>query len=218
VPYTAGGAISLNTDIKAEKGWTVEGGVGLSIKGIARLDANLYYLRIDNEIAYVFDGTNYGYINQDPIGRLGSNIGLKLTPVTYVELDLDYGFVNAEFSEGANEGKKVPLVAEHNLSGSIMVHLPFGLSLGPNVLYKSEMYPQLDTANVQPAIDSSLIWGLQARYVIDKFKGELAVMLTVHNIADTKYASLVYALPMGLSYYVDPNMGRSVNVSLQYRF
>jgi iron complex outermembrane receptor protein len=161
---------------------------------------------------------SYGYINQDPIGRLGTNIGLKLTPVKYVELDLDYGFVNAEFAEGANKGKFAPLVAAHNLSGSLMLHLPFGLSLGPNVLYKSEMYPQLDTANVQPAIDSSLIWGLQARYVINKFKGELALQFTVHNLLDTKYASLVYAMPMGLSYYVDPNMGRSINVSLQYRF
>jgi iron complex outermembrane receptor protein len=220
VPYTAGGTISLNTDIKAEKGWTVEGGIGLNIKGVARLDVNFYYLRIDNEIAYVFDGMNYGYINQDPIGRLGTNIGLKLTPVKYVELDLDYGFVNAEFSEGDNKGKFVPLVATHNLSGSIMLKLPFGLSVGPNVLYKSEMYPQLDTANAQSAIDPSLIWGLQARYVINKFKGELSAQLSIHNLLDTKYASLVYYMGpvMGTSYYVDPNMGRSINLSLQYSF
>jgi iron complex outermembrane receptor protein len=220
-PYMPGGTISLNTGIKAEEGWTVEGGVGLNIKGIAKLDANFYYLRIDNEIAYVFNGMSYGYINQDPIDRLGANIGLRLTPVKYVELDLDYGFVNAEFSEGTNEGKFVPLVAQHNLSGSLMLNLPFGLSLGPNVLYKSEMHPQLDTANVQPTIDPSLIWGLQTRYVINKFKGELAVQLAIHNLLDTKYASLAYAWPAamgGTQYYIDSNMGRSVNVSLQYRF
>jgi iron complex outermembrane receptor protein len=219
VPYTPGGTIGLNTDLKAEKGWTVEGGIGLSIKGIARLDANLYYFRIDNEIAYIFTGMSNVYINQEPIDRIGSNIGLKLTPVKYVDMDIDYGFVNAEFSEGANEGKFVPLVAEHNLSASLMLKLPFGVSLGPNVLYKSEMYPQTDTANIQPAIDPSLIWGLKARYVINKFNGELAVHLTVHNLADTKYASNVTVMPpIGLSYYVDPNMGRSVNISLQYRF
>jgi outer membrane receptor protein involved in Fe transport len=82
------------------------------------------------------------------------------------------------------------------------------------------MYQGLDYDNAQPTIDSSLIWGLQARYVINKFNGELAVQLTVHNLADTKYASTVYYLgPLyGTTYYVDPNMGRSVNVSLQYRF
>ncbi|MDR1147038.1 MAG: TonB-dependent receptor [Spirochaetaceae bacterium] len=219
VPYTPGGTISLNTDLKAEKGWTVEGGIGLNIKDIARLDANLYYFRIDNEIAYIFTGMSNVYINQEPIDRIGTNIGLKLTPVKYVEMDIDYGFVNAEFSEGANEGKFVPLVAEHNLSASLMLKLPFGLSLGPNILYKSAMYPQTDTANVQPVIDPSLIWGLTARYVINKFNGELAVHLTVHNLADTKYASNVTVMPpIGLSYYVDPNMGRSVNISLQYRF
>jgi hypothetical protein len=45
-------------------------------------------------------------------------------------------------------------------------------------------------------------------------------MLTVHNLADTKYTSFaVYGGPSyGSLYYVDNNMGRSVNVLLQYRF
>ena len=99
-----------------------------------------------------------------------------------------------------------------------MLNLPFGLSLGPNILYKSEMYPQLDTANAQPAIDPSLIWGLAARYVINKFKGELAIHLTIHNLADTKYVSYASTIMGPVMYIVDPNMGRSVNVSAQYRF
>jgi iron complex outermembrane receptor protein len=163
---------------------------------------------------------SYETVNLDPIARIGADIGVKLTPFKkYVELDLDYGFVNAEFSEGTNEGKFVPMVAEHTLSSSLMINLPFGLSLGPNALYKSEMYQGFDYANAQPAIDSSLIWGLGARYVINKFNGELAVQLAVHNLADTKYASTVYYMgAYGTGYYVDPNMGRSVNVSVQYRF
>ena len=161
-------------------------------------------------------------MNMDPIDRLGTNIGLTLNPVKYVELDLDYGFVKAEFSDGPNEGKKVPLTAAHTLSGSLMLHLPFGLSLGPNMLYKSEMYPALNYTNIV-SIDSSLIWGLQARYVINKFKGDLAVQLTVHNLTDTKYASLVYmgmipTAPNEPAYYVDSNMGCSVNISVQYSF
>ncbi|MDR1901296.1 MAG: TonB-dependent receptor [Treponema sp.] len=216
-----GGAMSLNTDLEPEKGWTVEGGIGLNIKDFVRLDANFYYFRIDNEITEIMLPTlSYETVNLDPIARIGTDIGLKLTPFKkYVELDLDYGFVNAEFSEGTYEGNSVPMVAEHTLSSSLMINL-FGLSLGPNVLYKSEMYQGLDYDNAQPTIDSSLIWGLKARYVINKFNGELAVQLTVHNLADTKYASAVYYLGSlyGTTYYVDSNMGRSVNLSLQYRF
>jgi iron complex outermembrane receptor protein len=213
-------AISLNTGLKPEEGWTVEGGIGLNFRQFVKLEANFYYLRIDNEI--FADALTWVYMNMDPIDRLGTNIGLIVTPVKYVELDLDYGFVKAEFSDGPNEGKTVPLTAVHTLSGSLMLHLPFGLSLGPNMLYKSEMYPALDYTNTA-SIDSSLIWGLQARYVINKFKGKLAVQLTVHNLADTKYASLVYmgmiqTAPNEPAYYVDSNMGRSVNLSLQYSF
>ncbi|MDR2434385.1 MAG: TonB-dependent receptor [Treponema sp.] len=217
-----GGAMSLNTGLDPEKGWTVEGGIGLNVKDIVRLDANFYYLRIDNEITEIMlPSMSYVTVNMDPISRIGTDIGVKLTPFKkYVELDLDYGFVNAKFSEGANEGKFVPMVAEHTLSSSLMINLPFGLSLGPNMLYKSEMYQGLDYDNTQPTIDSSLIWGIQARYVINKFNGELAVQFAIHNLADTKYASTVYYLgPLyGTVYYVDPNMGRSVNVLLQYRF
>jgi hypothetical protein len=162
----------------------------------------------------------------DPIDRTGTNIGLSLTPVTYVELEADYGFVNAVFSDGPYKDKTVPLVTQHTLSASIMGHLPFGLSLGPNVRYKSEFYPGLDYSN-DHAVDSSVIWGLRARYARDTSNGELALVVTVHNLADTKYASMAYyydmsvmmpGLPPFVGYYVDNNMGRSVNVSVQYRF
>jgi iron complex outermembrane receptor protein len=226
-PYTSGGTIALKTDLKPENGWTVEGGIGVNIKGIAKFDANIYYLKIDNEIITVLTATqSQDTLNLDPIDRIGSDIGLTLTPIKYAELDIDYGFVNAKFSEGSFEGKFVPLVAAHTLSASLMLYAPFGLSLGPNVLYKSEMYMGFDNANSLQPVDSSLIWGLQARYVIHRFKGELALMLTVHNLADTKYASMVtnmpsfpsYGIPGGPTYSVDNNMGRSVNVSVQYRF
>jgi iron complex outermembrane receptor protein len=217
-----GGTVEMNTDIKPEKGWTVEGGIGLNIKNIARLDANFYYLRIDNEILTIVNPPSYANINADPIDRIGTNIGLQLTPVKYIELDFDYGFVNAVFSEGTFEGKFVPLVAKHNLSGSLLVNLPFSLSFGPNVSYKSAMYQGFDDANMYPTIDPSFIWGLQARYMIDKFKGNLALQLTIHNLADTKHTSMGYApippLTTESTYYADRSMGRSVNVSLQYRF
>jgi iron complex outermembrane receptor protein len=216
-----GGAMSLNTDLEPEKGWTVEGGIRINMKEIVGLDANLYYFKIDNEIAEIMLPTmSYVTENLDTIARIGADIGLKLTPFKkYVELNIDYGFVNAEFSEGAYEGKFVPMVAKHTFSSSLMINIPFGLSLGPNVLYKSEMYQGLDYDNAQPTIDSSFIWGLQARYVINKFNGELAVQLAVHNLTDTKYASTVYNMgPYGTVYYVDSNMGRSINLSVQYSF
>jgi iron complex outermembrane receptor protein len=214
---------TLNTGLEPEKGWTVEGGIGVNFKNLAKLDANFYYMKIDNEIAvYPTTPTARVAVNMDPIERFGGNVGITVTPVKYAELNVDYGFVNAEFSEGMFKGNFVPLVAKHILSGSVMLHFPFGLSVGPDVLYKSEMYQGLDNANAQAPVGSSIIWGLQARYVIDKFNGKLALQLTIHNLADTKYASLVYYMNQGSGYqtyyYVDNNMGRSVNVSLQYRF
>jgi outer membrane receptor for ferrienterochelin and colicin len=164
-------------------------------------------------------------MNMDPIERMGTNIGLNVTPVKYVELDAAYGFVNAIFIEGPYKDKSVPLVPRHTLSASVMAHLPFGLSFGPNVAYKSEFYPGLDYANSEEAVDSAFIWGLAARYARDGYNGELAIVITAHNLLDTKYTSFAYyydysdyGIPAFTGYYVDNNMGRSVNISLQYRF
>jgi iron complex outermembrane receptor protein len=224
IDYMAGLQYTINTDIKPEKGWTVEGGIGLNFKGIAKLDGNFYYLKTDDEITSRMSPTMVvDYYNADPIERMGINIGLTLTPVKYMDLEANYGFVNAVFSDGPNKDKLVPLVSKHILSASLMGHLPFGLSFGPNVLYKSNFYAFYDEANTLDPIDGYFILGLKARYVMDIQKGkELALMVTAHNLLDTKYATLVYA-PSAYSgsettYFIDNNMGRSVNVSLQYRF
>ena len=78
----------------------------------------------------------------------------------------------------------------------------------------------IDYTNEQSDIAPRLIWGIKARYAPKKFDGALALLLTVHNLADTKYASLAVYVPyyQTTTYYVDNNMGRSVNVSVQYRF
>jgi hypothetical protein len=31
--------------------------------------------------------------NLDPINRIGTNIGLKLTPIKYASLDFDFGYI-----------------------------------------------------------------------------------------------------------------------------
>jgi hypothetical protein len=104
-----------------------------------------------------------------------------------------------------------------------MGHLPFGLSFGPTALYKSDFYAFYDEANNNDPVDGYFILGLKARYVRNiRNGGELALMVTAHNLLDTKYSTFAYA-PNAWSgpettYFIDSNMGRSVNVSLQYRF
>jgi outer membrane receptor protein involved in Fe transport len=127
------------------------------------------------------------------------------------------------FTDGPNKDKLVPQVAKHTLSASLMGHLPFGLSFGPTALYKSDFYAFYDEANSNDPVDAYFILGLKARYVMNiRNGGELAFMVAAHNLLDTKYVTLAYA-PTTWSgpettYFIDSNMGRSVNVSLQYRF
>ncbi|MDR0685616.1 MAG: TonB-dependent receptor [Spirochaetaceae bacterium] len=217
---------TMKTDIEPEKGWTVEGGIGLNYGGIVRLDGNYYYIRTDNEITSRLStagGMVLDYYNADPIERTGTNIGVTLTPGKYVELELDYGFVNAVFSDGPHKDKFVPQVAKQTLSAVLMLHTAFGLSFGPTALYKTDYYAFYDDDNSFDPVEGYFILGLKARYVRNiRNGGELALMVTAHNLLDTYYATLAYA-PTTWSgtettYFIDSNMGRSVNVSLQYRF
>ena len=50
LPSVTTTTLSINTDLEPEQGWTVEGGIGLNFKQFVKLDANIYYLKIDNEI------------------------------------------------------------------------------------------------------------------------------------------------------------------------
>jgi iron complex outermembrane receptor protein len=219
------GYTSFNQDMKPEKGYDVEGGVDVDFNKVVKLKANLYYLYLEDEVAYYRDPVtnNWNNLNMDPINRIGTDISVTITPIKYFDVYVGYGFVNAQFASGTQfEGNSVPLVPEHKLSASLMIHTPIGISLGPDIVYKSEMQPGNDFSHRFPAVAAYTLVGLSARYVIKKDSGEFAVQLRMHNLGDVSYATMVYASsnPTSDAYliYPDSDMGRSFNISLQYRY
>ncbi|GMO52262.1 MAG: TonB-dependent receptor [Termitinemataceae bacterium] len=205
-----------NDDLKPEHGFNAEGGIGLYIGKWADIDANFFYMKLEDEIAVVYDSFFYSHnINMDTTQRLGANINVAAHILEYADINASYSFVNATFVDGANEGNDVPLVPQHTFYGSLLGKIPLlGLSFGPDFTYKSEFYRGGDNTNAQDKIDGYFLVGAKARWAMTKDNREYAIQVTLKNLADTKYVSQVYYS----GYYPDADMGRSFNISLQCRY
>ena len=215
----------FNHDLEPEKGFNAEIGAAYRMGTMLDINANFFFMRLEDEIAY--DNVISSNVNMDRTQRLGTNIGLGFRPVDFVSLDGSYSFVNAIFIDGVNKDKRVPLVPQHKVYGSVMAHLPFGLSFGPDVEYVSGCYYGQDAGNEAEIMDGYFVLGARARFVLDRGRGRFALQITAKNLLDTKYAAYGKAMYDSYTMYgpspewiytLYPADGRSVNVSLQYRF
>ena len=213
----------FNHNLAPEKGFNTEIGAAYRMGTILDISANFFFMRIEDEIAY--DDAVSANINLDKTQRLGTNIGLSLRPLDLVSLDGSYSFVNAVFTGGVNKNKQVPLVPQHKVYGSVMVHLPFGLSFGPDVEYVGGCYYGGDIGNGAGIMDGYFLLGARARFVLDQ--GRFALQITAKNLLGIKYAAYGKAMYDSYTMYgpspewiytLYPADGRSLNVSLRYRF
>jgi iron complex outermembrane receptor protein len=195
-------------DLKPEKGFNVEGGAAYSRNDVVSVDANVFYMRLTDEIA---PDSFYVNKNLDKTGRIGTNVSLTFTPVHYVELNGGYSFVQAKFENGANKGNYIPLVPQHTVNASLTGKYA-GFRFGPTFEYHSEIYESGDNANAKDTIDAYALYGALLGYTREGDDYRLRLQVTAKNLLDTAYTSNVY---WG-SYY--PGNGRSVTVSASLEF
>jgi iron complex outermembrane receptor protein len=198
---------SFNADLKPEKGFNAEAGVSYQLSKALEARANVYYLVMTDEVYY------NGMANAnmaDETRRIGANFGVKSEPVSFLEIEAGADWVNAVLLAG--DEPAIPLVPALTLHAALAGKLPFGLRVGPSLEYRGPSYEGGDTANAKEEIDGYFLLGLSARCVLDNGPARFAVQCSVKNLLDTKHTSNVYYS----TYY--PGTGRTVTVSLQYRF
>ncbi len=206
----------VNDDLKPEKGFNIEGGVSASLNKWLTLGANVYYLSLTDEISY---NTSIQHNeNLDGTRRVGTNVSLSSNPFTFLELLGTYSFVDAEFTDGLYEGKKIPLVPAHQVSGVVTFVLPWNIKIGVNMDYRGTAYQGSDLSNEQPKMDDYFLLGASISYTWIKDNYRLLVLFQGSNLLNITYAPLVtYQDWMNDSGYY-PGNGRAFNLSVQYRF
>ena len=200
----------FNTDLKPEKGFNAEIGAAYWFGKILDINANFFYMGLKDEINWI-GGTTQANVNLDRTRHMGTNVGFTFAPVELLFLNASYSYVSAIFTAGFNKSNRIPLVPAHKLYIETLVKLPFGLDFGPNFEFASRAYGGGDDANTQEKMDSQFLFGARVRYVIKNDDRELAFQISAKNLLNKQYATVYSSV-----YY--PMDGRSLDVSLQYRF
>lgn len=209
---------NFNSDLNPERGFNAEIGASYSFGRFLAINANLFFMRLEDEIA--FDNDAFANRNLDETQRIGTNIGLRFTPVDFLSFDASYSFVNAIFTAGPFRNNNIPLVPVHKIYANLSVRLPFGLTFGPYIEYASDAYIGNDFANSRDRrLDSWFLLGARARYAVTTNEGrEFALQVNARNLLNTNYATMGFAGMNPGVYSFHPADGRSITVSAQLRF
>ncbi len=204
--------------LKPQTGQSFEAGWDY-IKTDTSLRVSLYRLDLEDEIVFdptaptppggFFAGAN---VNAAKSRRYGVNLDWDWQLNELVSLGADYNFIDAEFTNGVNQGKSLSWVAEH--SGRVYGSLDLSdqWQLFSELNYTGERYHEGDNANLAPELDDYLLANIAINYRLDAWSASLRV----DNLFDKEYVSGGYYAGDFSGYY--SGTGRDVRLTLNYRF
>ncbi|MBO2680525.1 TonB-dependent receptor [Shewanella algae] len=204
--------------LKPQTGRSIEAGWDWTLSNQS-LRLNLYRLSLEDEIVFdpsadmpiggAFPGAN---VNADASRRYGASLDWDWQLNEMLQLGLEYNYIDAEFTEGANKGKSLSWVAEH--SGRIYTSVDFGQhwQLFVEGQYLGDRYMEGDNGNQHDKLDSYWLGNIALNYSRDAWLASLRV----DNLFDKQYASSGYFSTWGDGYY--SGSGRALRFSVSYRF
>jgi iron complex outermembrane receptor protein len=200
--------------LKPQTGRSYEAGWDWTPKSHS-LRLSAYRLDLEDEIFYdsnakppvegSWPGAN---VNADSSRRYGASLDWDWQVTQSVQLGLEYNYIDAKYTEGANEGKYLAWVAQNTGSGYVSVDLTQDWQVFAEVVYTGSRYEGGDASNASPKIEAYWLSNLAVNYTHDNWLASIRV----DNLLDEQYASAVY---YG-GYY--SGTGRAVRLTASYRF
>ncbi|MCL1142421.1 TonB-dependent receptor [Shewanella gaetbuli] len=178
---------------------------------------NVYQLDLEDEIVYDAgrtDGPQGGgaNINADASSRLGINTRYDVQFATDWQLGVSYDYIDAEFTEGENNGKALSWVAKHNARGYLSYDIAQSWQVFAEGVYTGKRFIEGDNGNVDPQLDSYVLANLAVNYSYQQWSASLRA----DNLLDEQYVSSGYYSPWGNGYYSGD--GRNIRFTVGYRF
>ncbi|QDE32311.1 TonB-dependent receptor [Shewanella polaris] len=181
------------------------------------LKINAYQLELEDEIVYEGGRTDGPYggganVNADESRRFGVSTAYDVQFASNWLLGASYDYIDAEFTQGENDGKALSWVAKH--SGKAYVSYDFTEDWQAFVegVYTGERYMEGDNSNTDDKLDSYVLTNLALNYTHGSWNGSLRV----DNLLDEDYVGAGYYSPYGNGYY--SGTGRSIRLTAGYRF
>ncbi|MBW3698589.1 TonB-dependent receptor [Vibrio sp. T187] len=183
--YTFPGVVGLKpqTGVSNEFGWHWN-------DDIFSVRADFFNLKLEDEIVYVTDPSSG--MGRNANADASTRNGMTLSGDYYVFDDLlisaEYSYVDAEFTEGVNDGKDVAWVANHTGKVALDYSITDNIGLYSDAVYTGEKYQDGDNANSLDKLDAYWLVNLAVNYNYD----DLTLTLRTENLFNEKYASYVF--------------------------
>ncbi|AZG33480.1 MULTISPECIES: TonB-dependent receptor [Shewanella] len=181
------------------------------------LKINAYQLELEDEIVYEGGRTDGPYggganVNADQSRRFGVSTAYDVQLSNDWLLGASYDYIDAEFTQGENDGKALSWVAEH--SGKAYMSYDFADHWQAFVegVYTGERYMEGDNSNIGDKLDHYVLTNLALNYAHAGWNGSLRV----DNLLDEDYVGTGYYSAFGSGYY--SGTGRSIRLTAGYRF
>ncbi len=197
------------TDLEKETGKTYE--IGGRFFPLRNLSLDLAVYRIDMEDEISWDASQYINRNLDETRHEGIELGASYLWEKVAKVYGQLSFRNSEFRSGPNSGKDVPLVPEILGSAGVILYLPYGLELNPEVKYIGKNYQGGDDSNVLEKVDDYTVYNLFLYYRPTIKNLKLSAFAGVENLTDEKHALIYWG-----GYYPLPGITVKGGISLKY--
>ncbi|MDT3334396.1 TonB-dependent receptor [Shewanella sp. SP1S1-7] len=184
------------------------------------LRVNLYRLDLEDEIVFDpsaetppkgdFQGAN---VNADASRRYGASADWDWQVTKALQLGLEYNYIDAEFTDGINDGKELSWVAKHTGRGYVSMDFAEHFQVFAEAIYTGDRFIEGNNGNEGDKLSSYVLGNLALNYNRDAWLASLRI----DNLFDKDYVSAGYYGGLwGDSYY--SGRGRDIRLTLGYRF
>jgi len=179
------------TDLKKEKGVSMETGAEFYPLENLKIGLTVFRTDMEDEIEYVYDPMTFTGENRN-VGETrhdGAEISLTYFLPKYFSLFGNYTYHKATFENGMNNKKEIPLVPRHMANAGLDIYLPFHVTLRTEVRHVGESFLSGDNDNNAEKLNDYTIMNVSAYWKPTLGKMDMTVFAGVDNIADVKYSS-----------------------------
>src|SRR3990167_775656 len=214
-PKAEENAFSLNnTHLNTQTGVSYETGFRWQQRG-KKVGIDFFDLLLNNEIMFVPSRSGLFGTNQNlpPTERLGTTAYVSYPITSRWRMGMDYTFINARFSSGFNQGKRIPFVALNKGRWQTDYRTTQHSNLHTEVIIVGNRFPGGDITNQGTLVPGYAVLNMSFNY---RWKHLLAT-LTVNNITNTKYINYAEVLqtPTLQTFYY-PAAGRNFWIRLSF--
>jgi len=202
----------VNPEINPQTGYHYEAGVRHSF--IEQLEANLTLFWVDLHDEIYFNPATFTNENYPKTRRQGLEVGVKATPLEWVSLWGNYGYIRPHLRGGDFSGNDIPGVPRHK--GAVGMDLAFwkGFQLSGRANFVGSRYLISDFANRVDKLDGYTTVDAKLSYL---WKG-LQAFVGVNNLFNKEYSEWAVTNAAGTTQLFYPSTVRNYLCGVSYNF